>query len=220
MLSRPSYGLSAEKIGEVSLFDLVKAAMRMRPDMLAVGEIRGEEAYVLFQAISTGHGGICTLHAEEVTSAMQRLTSKPMDVAPAYIAYLDLVFLVRRVSLPVKDGGKQKFVRRLLAVDEVIKFGEYVRMFEWNPNEDTHVLNKDGFRASFKIKRLAKDLGKKIDDLVKELDRRTLVLKWLQEQGIREHRKLAVIFEQYNYDPEMVMKVVRGDGAEPEVTSS
>ena len=220
MLSRPSYGLSAEKIGEVSLFDLVKAAMRMRPDMLAVGEIRGEEAYVLFQAISTGHGGICTLHAEEVTSAMQRLTSKPMDVAPAYIAYLDLVFLVRRVSLPVKEGGKQKFVRRVLAVDEVVKFGEYIRMFEWNPNTDTHLLNKDGFRASFKIKRLAKDLGKKIDDLTKELDRRVTVLKWVQEHGIREHKRLAVLFEQYHHDPELVMKVVRGDGADPEAMPS
>lgn len=220
MLSRPSYGLSAEKIGEVSLFDLVKAAMRMRPDMMAVGEIRGEEAFVLFQAISTGHGGICTLHAEEVTSAMQRLTSKPMDVAPAFIAYLDLVFLVRRVSLPVKEGGKQKFVRRVLAVDEVVKFGEYIRMFEWNPNTDAHILNKDGFRASFKIKRLAKDLGKKVDDLTKELERRITVLKWIQEQGIREHKRLAVIFEQYHHDPELVMKAMRGNNAEVEVTPS
>jgi len=208
MLSRPSYGLSAEKIGEVSLFDLVKAAMRMRPDMLAVGEIRGEEAYVLFQAISTGHGGICTLHAEEVTSAMQRLTSKPMDVAPAYIAYLDLVFLVRRVALPAKEGGQQKYVRRLLAVDEVVKFGEYVRMFEWNPNTDTHTLNKDGFRASFKIKRLAKDLGKKIDDLVGELEKRVSVLKWLQEQGVRDHKKLAIVFEQYHHDPVSVLNAI------------
>ncbi|MEM0322139.1 MAG: type II/IV secretion system ATPase subunit, partial [Thermoprotei archaeon] len=76
MISRPSYGLSSEKVGEVSLFDLVKASLRMRPDVLVVGEVRGEEAYVLFQAISTGHGGLCTIHAEDVRSAIKRLTSK------------------------------------------------------------------------------------------------------------------------------------------------
>src|SRR4029077_11025749 len=60
LISRLGYGAGSEKIGEVSLFDLVRASMRMRPDILIVGEVRGEEAYVLFQAISTGHGGLCT----------------------------------------------------------------------------------------------------------------------------------------------------------------
>ena len=100
LVSRVSDGLSETNIGEVTLFNLVKTAMRMRPDIMVVGEVRGEEAYALFQAISTGHGGLATLHAEDASSAIQRLTSKPMDVAPSYISFLDLIFSVRRVALP------------------------------------------------------------------------------------------------------------------------
>jgi flagellar protein FlaI len=79
LVSREAYGVTEEGPKGVNLFDLVKAAMRMRPDILVVGEVRGEEAYVLFQAISTGHGGLCTLHADDTPSAIQRLVSKPMD---------------------------------------------------------------------------------------------------------------------------------------------
>ena len=103
LVSRLSYGLSETNIGEVTLFNLVKTAMRMRPDIMVVGEVRGEEAYALFQAISTGHGGLATLHAEDAASAIQRLTSKPMDVAPSYISFLDLIFSVRRVAIQTQE---------------------------------------------------------------------------------------------------------------------
>ncbi len=73
LVTRQSYG--AEKINEITLFDLVKATLRMRPDYLIVGEIRGEEAYVLFQAVNTGHSGISTMHAESFEAAVNRLTS-------------------------------------------------------------------------------------------------------------------------------------------------
>ena len=92
LISRFDYGLSENNVGEVTLFNLVKAAMRMRPDIMVVGEVRGEEAYALFQAISTGHGGLATLHAEDAGSAIQRLTSKPMDVTPSYLSSFDLHF--------------------------------------------------------------------------------------------------------------------------------
>src|SRR5438445_13811227 len=90
---------------EVGLFDLVKATLRMRPDILVVGEVRGEEAYVLFQALSTGHGGLCTLHADDVTSEVQRLTSEPMDVPASFIAFIDRLFTVRRITMPTAVGG-------------------------------------------------------------------------------------------------------------------
>ena len=65
LIARQSYGLGGSSVGEVALFDLVKTSMRHRPDMLIVGEVRGQEAYVLFQALATGHGGMCTMHAED-----------------------------------------------------------------------------------------------------------------------------------------------------------
>ncbi len=68
--------LGEMKSGEVTLFDLVKTSLRYRPDYIVVGEIRGEEAFVLFQALATGHGGLTTLHADSLDYAVKRLTSR------------------------------------------------------------------------------------------------------------------------------------------------
>ncbi len=136
LISRLSYGLSENNVGEVTLFNLVKAAMRMRPDIMVVGEVRGEEAYALFQAISTGHGGLATLHAEDAGSAIQRLTSKPMDVAPSYLSFLDLTFSVRRVAIPdPANPGNPRIVRRVISVDEIIDSTKWVQSFVWDPTQ-------------------------------------------------------------------------------------
>ncbi len=194
LVSRESYGTGEDTSGEVGLFQLVKATMRMRPDILVVGEVRGEEAYVLFQAISTGHGGLCTLHADDVTSAIQRLTSKPMDVPPAFIPFLDLVFTVRRIAIP-QPGGGFKTTRRVISVDEVVSVGNYVRMFKWEPSSDKQQASP--MKISVKIARLARDTGTTIPELITEIERRSIVLKWAQQREIRNFRELSLVFEEY-----------------------
>jgi archaeal flagellar protein FlaI len=201
LLSRESYGTSEDTGREISLFDLVKTAMRMRPDILVVGEIRGEEAYVLFQAISTGHGGISTVHADDVGSAVQRMTSKPMDVPPAFIPFLDLVFTIRRIAIPTPDGGFRN-VRRVLSVDEVVSVGNYVKMFRWDPVTDKHV--STSMKNSVKLARLSRDVGLSVEELSDEMNRRATVLKWAQQRGIRNFRELSTIFEDYRFDPKAV----------------
>lgn len=196
MISRPSYGLSSEKIGEVSLFDLVKASLRMRPDVLVVGEVRGEEAYVLFQAISTGHGGLCTVHAEDVRSALKRLTSKPMDVAPSYIPFLDLAVVSRRVLLP--GGDRLRFGRRLIAVEEIVDLDQQVRVVEWNSAKDDYITR---FEDSVKIKKIAEFRGVKPAEIISEIKRRQVVLKWLQKRNLRHYTDLQRVFTDYYYRP-------------------
>ena len=196
MISRPSYGLSTEKIGEVSLFDLVKASLRMRPDVLVVGEVRGEEAYVLFQAISTGHGGLCTIHAEDVRSALKRLTSKPMDVAPSYIPFLDLAVVVRRVVLP--GGDKLRFGRRIISVDEIIDVDNQVKVFEWNAAKDVF---ESHLEESVKLKKIAEFKGVTVKDLLQEIERRKVVLNWLRQMNIRHYTDLQKVFVDYYYKP-------------------
>ena len=203
LLSRENYGSTSEASSQVNLFDLVKAAMRMRPDIIVVGEVRGEEAYVLFQAISTGHGGMCTVHADDVESAIQRLTSKPMDVPPAFIPFLDLTFTVRRISIP-NPGGGFRAVRRIVSVDEVSKVGEYFTAFRWNPSSDTFKASE--LRNSPKLSRLAKDLGIQLADVTEELNKRAIVLRWLQERGVRNFREVSAVLEDYAARPEPVLR--------------
>lgn len=201
LVSRLGYGIGSEKMGEVSLFDLVKASMRMRPDILIVGEVRGEEAYVLFQAISTGHGGMCTLHADDVESAVQRLTSKPMDVAPIHIKFLDLMFVVRNTSVTDPVTKKTSRTRRVLSVTEIQDYNKYNKMFEWDPVTDKHVLTKGSFERSEKLKTISRDTGRSVDELIEEIKRRELILRWLQYKDIRNFRELGRIFEKYRERP-------------------
>ena len=207
LISRLSYGLSENNVGEVTLFNLVKAAMRMRPDIMVVGEVRGEEAYALFQAISTGHGGLATLHAEDAGSAIQRLTSKPMDVAPSYLSFLDLTFSVRRVAIPdPANPGNPRIVRRVISVDEIIDSTKWVQSFVWDPSKDKFYQYLD---KSVKLRKLAKDYGKSMNDIMKEIANRILVLQWLRSRNIRNFIEISTVFSQYHADPQGVLSRIR-----------
>jgi archaeal flagellar protein FlaI len=207
LVSRESYAATEERAGEVGLFELVKAAMRMRPDILCVGEVRGEEAYVLFQAISTGHGGLCTLHADDSASALQRLVSEPMNVPKAFLPFLDLVFVVRRIAVPAPGGGFRA-VRRVVALDEVVGSEEVSRSFRWDPRTDTF---KASYDKSPKLERIARDNGITMEDIMKEIDRRALVLRWIQQKGIRNFKELSPILELYVARPDEVFKTASNE---------
>jgi flagellar protein FlaI len=88
-------GFGGDKEGEVSLYDLIKSAVRHRPALILVGEIRGEEAYVLFQALATGHGGLCTMHAEDPETVIKRLTQPPMNIPQGIIPLMNCVISVK-----------------------------------------------------------------------------------------------------------------------------
>ncbi|MGD0146621.1 MAG: type II/IV secretion system ATPase subunit [Nitrososphaerales archaeon] len=207
LVSRESYATTEEKSGEVGLFDLVKAAMRMRPDILVVGEVRGEEAYVLFQAISTGHGGLCTLHADDAASALQRLVSEPMNVPRAFIPFLDLTFVVRRISVPAPGGGF-KAVRRIVSIDEIVTDQELNKIFRWDPRTDTF---KASYDKSPKLEKISKDTGRPMEDVLKEIDRRALILRWVQQKGIRNFKELSPILELYISRPQEVFNTAASE---------
>jgi flagellar protein FlaI len=211
LVSRIGYGIGSEKIGEVALFDLVKASMRMRPDILIVGEVRGEEAFVLFQAISTGHGGMCTLHADDVESAVQRLTSKPMDVAPIHMKFLDLMFVVRNTSVTNPQTKKTFKSRRVLALTEILDYNKYNQIFEWDPYTDTHILSKGSLQHSEKLKVIGKDTGRTVDELIEEIKRREVILTWLQKKDVRNFKELGRIFEKYQEKKDAFLAEIRAE---------
>ncbi len=196
-ISRRSYGLGANQSGEVSLFDLVKASLRHRPDYLIVGEVRGSEAYVLFQALATGHGGMCTMHAESVGSAVKRLTQKPMDIAPAYIPLMNVISIIQRVHL--KKRGEMKAFRRMTSVEEIADYEKYNTMFEWKPVDDTFDFSLHG---STLFAKLSKNLGVSQQDLIEEMERRKNVLGWMRKRSIRSYHDVARIITEYYSRPD------------------
>jgi len=196
LISRQSYGLGENRSGEVSLFDLVKASMRHRPDYLVVGEVRGNEAYVLFQALATGHGGMCTMHAESLDSAVKRLTQRPMDIAPAYIPLMNIVGIIQRVHLP--KAGEMKAYRRITSVEEIADYENYKRVFRWRPIEDDFNSSVD---KGLMLPTISKRLGVDQQDLIEEIQRRKDVLSWMRKHNIRSYRDVAAVITEYYSRP-------------------
>jgi len=196
LISRQSYGLGENHTGEVTLFDLVKASMRHRPDYLIVGEIRGNEAYVLFQALATGHGGMCTMHAESVDTAVKRLTQKPMDIAPAYIPLMNIIAVVHRVHLP--KAGEMKAYRRLTSVDEIADYEDYRNVFRWKPTKDSF---NSSIEKSTILPTISRHSGLTKEETLEEIERRKNVLSWMRRHNIRSYRDVAAIITEYYSRP-------------------
>jgi len=207
LIARQSYGLGGSNVGEVALFDLVKTSMRHRPDMLVVGEVRGQEAYVLFQALATGHGGMCTMHAENLDSAVKRLTQKPMEISPAYIPLMNIVLSIQRVHL-VKDNEKRAY-RRVITVNEIADYENYRMPFKWQPARDEYMID---FEDSVLLSSIAERQGITKEDLIAEIGRRKDVLHWMRERNIRSYKDVAAIVAEYYARPKLIYeKVLAGE---------
>lgn len=175
------------QIGEITQFDLLRAALRQRPDILIVGETRGREAYTLFQAMATGHGGFSSIHADSVEATLTRLVSSPMDVPKALIANtLDLITL--QLKLRIND----KSIRRIIKISEIAglddKTGEIKThdIFKWNPNDDKH----EYAGSSLVLEKIKEKTGITDDEIVYELKKRKTALDWLVQNNIRGHKEV------------------------------
>ena len=207
LIARQSYGLGGSSVGEVALFDLVKTSMRHRPDILIVGEVRGQEAYVLFQALATGHGGMCTMHAENLDSALKRLTQKPMDISPAYVPLMNIILSIQRVHL-IKNNERKAY-RRVMNASEIVDFGDYRGIFKWHPSKDEHLAT---FDKSVMLSSISERVGSSKKDLIEEIGRRKEVLHWMRERGIRSYKDVAAIIAEYCAKPKQIYeKVLAGE---------
>jgi flagellar protein FlaI len=126
------------KGGEVGMFELLKAALRQRPDRIIVGEIRSIEAVVAFQAMQTGHGVMSTFHAASVEKLIQRLTGEPINIPKTYIDNLNLAVIQSAVRLPNGKGARRVMsINEIIGYDPVTESFSFLEAFRWNPANDT-----------------------------------------------------------------------------------
>ena len=144
MVTRQGLGTGAGAVGEagigsISMFDLLRAALRQRPDFIIVGEIRGEEAYALFQAMATGHLGLTTIHAEHVQGVLHRLTTRPMNIPQTQVENLNAISIVRRLVV------NNVSLRRTISVSEMCGWdtekGDFKiqDIFKWDVEKDIYI---------------------------------------------------------------------------------
>jgi flagellar protein FlaI len=185
-IARPGFGGDGE--GEVTLYDLIKSAVRHRPAMILVGEIRGEEAYVLFQALATGHGGLCTTHAEDVETVIQRLTQPPMNIPTGILPLMNCVIVVKQVKTPgFISRGKKVSSRKFVKVSEIDQSGNIHEVFSWNPSIEAF---NDKMQESYLLSKIAKHLDVPLSVVNQELERRKQILIKMVEKNIRDFKSV------------------------------
>jgi|SRR5579875_253803 len=195
-------------VQEVGLFDLLKSSLRQRPDAIIVGEIRGEEAYTLLQAISTGHGGISTIHAESVSSAMKRMLTKPMDIPGILLPLISTLVEVSRVKVG------DTFLRRAINVVEVVGFNEQTKNAQLNPMFQWTGEVKDTFEMvgqSDVFKQLANTKHMQEGEVYTDMEKKEQILSWMLKKKIHTYKEVSTIIRKYYANPSEVEEMARLD---------
>lgn len=187
------------QIGEINQYDLLRAALRQRPDIIIVGETRGREAYTLFQAMATGHGGFSSIHADSVEATLTRLASAPMDIPKTLIANtLDVITLQLKIRI------KDKSVRRIIQVSEIVGVNEDFdeiktnQVFNWDPNTDSHQF----IGKSIVLEKIKERTGESLQQINYELSKRKNALEWMVKNNIRKYKDVAQNILEFYSDPE------------------
>lgn len=186
-----------EKGASVSMFDLLKAALRQRPNVIIIGEIRGEEGSIAFGAMQTGHEVMSTFHASNVEKLIQRLTGNPISIPKTYIDNLNVVVCQNSVKLPNgKLGRRATSISEIVGYDSTTNSFSYVEVFRWNPVTDTFdfVGKRNSYLLEDKIalkRGIPPDKKMQVYSLV---ERRARILEKLhKEKGVRDFYELLKV---------------------------
>ena len=206
-------GAEAESEGDIDMYDLLRAALRQRPEYVLVGEVRGKETMTMFQAMATGHTTYSTMHADSVQSIVYRLENPPISIPRVLLSALNLVIIHNQ--LRVKD----KRVRRITELVEIIGIEPMTleiitnKVFQWVPSSDSYQYTGHS-RLHEKIMEL-EDMT--AEDVLREVRRRANILRWMDKHDIRNFQDVCQIVAEYYEDPENIMNIVYSDlGLEPE----
>ncbi|MGD0451665.1 MAG: type II/IV secretion system ATPase subunit [Candidatus Bathyarchaeia archaeon] len=207
MVTRQGLGTGAGAVGEsgigsISMFDLLRAALRQRPDFIIVGEIRGEEAYALFQAMATGHLGLTTIHAEHVQGVLHRLTTKPMNIPPTQVENLNAISIVRRLVV------NNVSLRRTISVSEMVGWDREKNdfkiqdIFKWDVEKDIYVR----VGRSPLLDRIATQWGYSPEEIDQELQMRQTILEYMVKKHIRSYEDVSKMVLDYFSDPQLIYR--------------
>ena len=177
----------------VTMFDLLKAALRQRPNRIMIGEIRGEEGNIAFGAMQTGHGVMATFHASSVEKLIQRLTGAPILVPKTYVPNLDLVVIQMAVG-----GPNGNTLRRILSINEIVDYDpstnsfSYITAFRWRPDDDTFEFPAymNSFLLEEKVARMRGYTEQNKRKIYDDLNKRARILEKLGAQKIGGFKEL------------------------------
>ena len=188
--------------GEIDMFDLLAASLRQRPNYIIIGEVRGKEAFTVFQAMSAGRYGFGTFHAEDPKTLIHRLESPPINIPRTLITALDVIVMQSQLSY------KNKIVRRATSISEITGLEQSTNdivvnnIFKWNPANDSFTFS--GF--SYVLNRIAERIGKTESDLEREVEFRERILNRMIERKFYTYKDVTKMITKFYKDRESLIK--------------
>lgn len=207
-VSRSGFGVpeaSGKRYGEVTLFELLKESFRQNPDYVIVGEVRGREAYVMFQGMASGHSSMGTIHAGSIEDVIKRLETPPIELSPSLIETLDIVVVMVHAKEKGKSSRRVKEVAEIESIDPKTGTPHSIKVFDWNPSTDTF---SESMEESYLLKKMAYEKGIGYEEIVKELKKRASILMWMRKFGVNAFEDVAKLINLYYKEPAIIMEWV------------
>lgn len=201
-------GISRRAPGDISLYDLLVAALRQRPEFIIVGEVRGDEAFTLFQAIAVGHAALGTIHAGSINELLARIESNPMNVPRALFSNLDAVIFPMHIMRGERSARRVANITEILELDRDTNNLITNTSFKWVPD-------RDEFRfqgRTYLFDKIKDTYGISKDTLRSELDNRVGFLQWLQSRGVKDYHQVTRMIRHYQRNRDLVLDRVRCGG--------
>ena len=185
---------------DIDMYDLLRSALRHRPEYIVVGEVRGEEAITLFQAMNTGHTTFSTMHADSIETVINRLENEPINVPRAMVQSLDMLSVQTLTRSDDERVRRAKTIGEIGGIDQRTGELDYSSAFEWVPDSDTFRRNDSSL-----LEEIADERGWSRSELLREVRRRERFLELLSALGIDDYRTFTALVNEYYADPDRVM---------------
>lgn len=197
-------GFTGTGVGEVSMFDLLKESFRQNPDYLIVGEIRGKEAYVMFQSMASGHPSMSTMHAGSVDDVMKRLRTEPINLSPGLLETLDIVIIMVHARERGKSSRRVKEVIEVESVDTVTGNPRISKAFVWLPSKDSFEYRGE----SWVLRKISSEKGVPTNIILRDISRRKKLLEWMLKNNIVALADIMKYITLYSRNPENINNII------------
>jgi len=193
--------------GEIDMYELLRAALRQRPQYLIVGEVRGVETYTMFQAMATGHTVYSTMHADSVKSMVYRLENPPINLPRILLSSLNIVIIQAQVKVGKGIARRIRNIVEIVGIEpetnELITNTVYV----WNSADDNFTYNGH----SFLFERIMTMKNMTTAQMKEEFKRRVEIIEWMGKANVRNYIDVANIVASYYKDPDATIRKVRSE---------
>jgi flagellar protein FlaI len=199
--------LSRSASGEIDMFELLRAALRQRPEYIIVGEIRGKEAGTLFQAMNTGHTTYSTMHAGSIQAVVNRLLNEPINIPNMMLQALNIVCIQQLVYMNGQRARRVKTIVEITGIDQKTNNLRINELYKWNSVDDTFERLGDSTVVADIMEKRGWDRA----HMAEELAKRAKVLQYLTDKNLRDYKSVSVVVHAFYMMPDKVIEMVEKD---------